>query len=67
MAAMEELTAMVRHLFALALAVFLLVLTCVSQPQPAERAVDLTASDGTKLKATYFAAGQPGPGGLRLG
>src|SRR5450631_802834 len=32
----------------------------------AERAVDLTAADGTKLKATYFAAGKPGPGVLLL-
>jgi predicted alpha/beta hydrolase len=30
----------------------------------AERIVDLTASDGTKLKATYFAAAKPGPGVL---
>jgi dienelactone hydrolase len=32
----------------------------------AERAVDLTAADGTKLKATYFAAAKPGPGVLLL-
>lgn len=32
----------------------------------AERAVDLTAADGTKLKATYFAAPKPGPGVLLL-
>ena len=32
----------------------------------AERAVDLTASDGTKLKATYFAADKAGPGVLLL-
>jgi dienelactone hydrolase len=31
-----------------------------------ERAVDLTAADGTKLKATYFAAPKPGPGVLLL-
>ena len=29
---------------------------------PAPRVVDLTAPDGTKLKATYFASGKPGPG-----
>ena len=34
--------------------------------KPAERVVDLAASDGTKLKATYFAAGKPGPGVLLL-
>jgi dienelactone hydrolase len=28
--------------------------------------VDLSASDGTKLKATFFAAGKPGPGVLLL-
>ena len=33
---------------------------------PAERTVDLTASDGTKLKATYFPAAKPGPGVLLL-
>ena len=34
-----------------------------SQP-PSPRVVDLKASDGTLLKATYFAAGKPGPGVL---
>jgi dienelactone hydrolase len=33
---------------------------------PAPRAVDLKASDGTPLKATYFAAPQAGPGVLLL-
>jgi len=33
---------------------------------PAERVVDLTASDGTSLKATYFSPGKPGPGVLLL-
>jgi len=33
---------------------------------PAERVVDVTASDGTSLKATYFSAGKPGPGVLLL-
>jgi dienelactone hydrolase len=32
----------------------------------AERVVDLTAGDGAKLKATYYAAGKPGPGVLLL-
>jgi dienelactone hydrolase len=31
-----------------------------------QRMVDLTAPDGTKLKATYFDAGKPGPGVLLL-
>jgi dienelactone hydrolase len=35
-----------------------------SQQQPAARAVDLKASDGTLLKASYFAAAKPGPGVL---
>ncbi len=38
-----------------------------SQPQPpAVRVVDLKASDGTILKASYFAAAKPGPGVLLL-
>src|SRR5882672_4184059 len=40
----------------------LFVTTCASGATPAPQAVDLTASDGTKLKATYFSAGKPGPG-----
>ena len=32
----------------------------------AQRVVDLTAQDGTKLKATYFGADKPGPGVLLL-
>jgi len=28
--------------------------------------VDLSAADGTKLKATFFSAGKPGPGVLLL-
>jgi dienelactone hydrolase len=35
-----------------------------SQQQPAARVVDLKASDGTLLKASYFAAAKPGPGVL---
>jgi dienelactone hydrolase len=41
-------------------------LTCVAQPPPPPRVVDLTASDGIGLKATYFSAGKPGPGVLLL-
>ena len=35
-----------------------------AQPSPAARVVALKASDGTILKATYFAAASPGPGVL---
>jgi dienelactone hydrolase len=35
-----------------------------SQHPPAARVVDLKASDGTLLKASYFAAAKPGPGVL---
>jgi len=38
---------------------------CFAQ-QPASRVVDLSAADGTKLKATYFGASKPGPGVLLL-
>jgi len=37
-----------------------------AQPTPAPQIVDLTAADGTKLKATYFPAGKLGPGVLLL-
>ncbi len=36
------------------------------EPQPLPRVVELKASDDTLLKATYFAAGKPGPGVLLL-
>jgi predicted alpha/beta hydrolase len=38
----------------------------VAQQAEATRVVDLTAMDGTHLKATYFAASKPGPGVLLL-
>ena len=41
-------------------------LTCLAPALPAQRTVDLTASDGTKLKTSYFAAAKPGPGVLLL-
>jgi predicted alpha/beta hydrolase len=41
-------------------------LTCGVSSWSAERAVDLMAADGAKLKATYFAAAKPGPGVLLL-
>jgi dienelactone hydrolase len=48
------------------LAFFLLILIGVTMDSPAQRIVDLTASDGTNLKATYFPAAKPGPGVLLL-
>jgi len=44
----------------------LCALTSGASAWSAERVVDLTAGDGTKLKATYFAAAKPGPGVLLL-
>jgi dienelactone hydrolase len=54
--------------FSLAGLVGLLVLTaiCAAQQAPGPRVVDLAAADGTKLKATFFSAGKPGPGVLLL-
>ena len=43
-----------------------LVVPVVALGQPAARVVDLKASDGTLLKASYFAAAKPGPGVLLL-
>jgi len=48
------------------LAVFLLTLTAAAQQAPAARVIDLKASDGTILKATYFVAAKSGPGVLLL-
>ena len=44
----------------------LLGMVISAQSLPASRVLDLTAADGTKLKATYFGAGKPGPGVLLL-
>jgi dienelactone hydrolase len=48
------------------LSIFLLLAPCAlafaSSEPPVPRVVDLTAADGTTLKATFFAAGAPGPG-----
>lgn len=41
-------------------------LLCASAGYGGQRAADLTADDGTKLKVTYFDAGKPGPGVLLL-
>jgi dienelactone hydrolase len=43
-----------------------LVMTCAAQQPPTGRTIDLAASDGASLKATYFAAAKPGPGVLLL-
>src|SRR5258708_28371082 len=40
--------------------------TAKGQQLPTARVVDLKASDGTILRATYFAAAKPGPGVLLL-
>jgi dienelactone hydrolase len=45
---------------------FLFTVTCAAQTAPAPRDLNLTASDGIVLKATYFAAGKPGPGVILL-
>src|SRR6516164_10640340 len=43
-----------------------LALAATAQETPAPQDVNLTASDGTKLKATYFAARKEGPGVLLM-
>ncbi len=52
---------------AFCLLLFLLALTpSLAQAKTGERIVDLTSTDGTKLKGTFFAAAKPGPGVLLL-
>jgi dienelactone hydrolase len=48
------------------LGLLMLAAVCAAQQAPSPRVVDLTATDGTKLKATFFSAGKPGPGVLLL-
>lgn len=43
-----------------------LLLAALSTPAQQPRVLDLTASDGTTLKATFFPAAKPGPGLLLL-
>jgi dienelactone hydrolase len=50
----------------LSILLFLVAPPCPAQQPPAPRVVDLTALDGMKLKATYFAAAKPAPGVLLL-
>ena len=42
------------------MASILLALSCAAQQSPAARVLDLTASDGVKLKATFFGYRQAG-------
>jgi dienelactone hydrolase len=48
------------------LAALLFSVTCFASALSAQRVIDLTASDGTKLKASYFPSAKPGPGVLLL-
>jgi len=48
------------------MASILLALSCAAQHSPAARVIDLTAQDGVKLKATFFASAKPGPAVLLL-
>ena len=58
---------MTRSRFALLLlSVLLQTLVVGAQQAPAVRVIDLKASDGTLLKASYFAAAKSGPGVLLL-
>ncbi len=56
---------MPRHILVILLTISVVQCCFAAQP-PASRAVDLTAADGTKLKATYFSSGKPGPGVLLM-
>lgn len=47
--------------------ILLAAVSCLAkEPPAAAKVVDLTAVDGIKLKASYFASGKPGPGVLLL-
>jgi len=46
--------------------VLLLFTSLASAQTPASRDGDITSPDGTKLRATFFSAGKPGPGVLLL-
>src|SRR5437660_399843 len=60
----REGTRMKRRQIFLLLAALIFGATALGQSAP--RVVDVKASDGTILKATYFAAAKPGPGVLLL-
>jgi dienelactone hydrolase len=53
------------HVFSVVPSLVLFAITWVAPALSAERVLELTAADGTKIKATYFAA-KPGPGVLLL-
>ncbi len=55
-----------RMLLTRLLLVLLFGVSCAAEELAAPRVVDLTAADGTTLKATFFAAAKPGPGVLLL-
>ena len=57
---------MLRNLRPLLFSILLCATSAAAQQPPAPRVVDLTAPDGLKLKATFFAAASPGPGMLLL-
>src|SRR6202171_11937 len=58
---------MIRHRLVLRLVVAsLLTLSATAQQAPAAQVIDLKASDGRILKATYFAGAKSGPGVLLL-
>jgi dienelactone hydrolase len=59
-------TKSVRAAAGLTLGLMILAASCAAQQAPAPRVVDLEAADGTKLKATFFPSGKPGPGVLLL-
>lgn len=50
----------------LATALLLIAACCLAAENPAPKEVDITAPDGLKLRATYYAAAKPGPGVLLL-
>jgi len=63
---MENQRRLVGPVAALLVIPFLLGIVASAQSLPAPRVLDLSATDGTKLKATYFGAAGPGPGVLLL-
>jgi dienelactone hydrolase len=58
---------MIRRIFFLCVFSLIFSVVAAASAPPAPRNVNLTAPDGTKLKATFFSAGEkPGPGVLLL-
>jgi dienelactone hydrolase len=54
------------RLFSRVFALLVIAFACAAPAWTGARVVNLTATDGTKLSATYFDAGKPGPGVLLL-